>query len=114
MSFVALSVPKKEKYPSPLAATIDHINPTSRGGSNGIENLGLAHHGCNHVKGDRLGVIDGFMRTLQRLIRTRDRDMLKYEHLQLRYSRFLAEARPRKAAGNERRDVSWICRKIRL
>lgn len=31
--------------------TLDHITPTSRGGTDKIENLRLAHEFCNHERG---------------------------------------------------------------
>lgn len=34
--------------------TIDHVIPKSKGGSNKIENLQLAHYGCNKYKGDKI------------------------------------------------------------
>jgi 5-methylcytosine-specific restriction endonuclease McrA len=39
--------------PAPLALTIDHIVPRSRGGTNGVYNLQPAHFICNQQKGDR-------------------------------------------------------------
>ncbi|MHA7857702.1 MAG: HNH endonuclease [Henriciella sp.] len=35
-------------------ATIDHIIPKSKGGSDRAENLQLAHARCNKIKGNRL------------------------------------------------------------
>ena len=35
-------------------ATFDHIVPRSKGGSNAVENMQLAHACCNKVKGDAL------------------------------------------------------------
>ncbi|MEL8056538.1 MAG: HNH endonuclease [Pseudomonadota bacterium] len=35
-------------------ATLDHIHPRSKGGSDAPENLQLAHAACNKRKGDRL------------------------------------------------------------
>lgn len=42
-----LPVPLKE-------ATRDHKVPKSRGGSNGLFNLGLAHRACNQLRGNDL------------------------------------------------------------
>lgn len=42
------------RWPAPLSATLDHIVPLSAGGSHTIENLTLAHLGCNlkrHTRG---------------------------------------------------------------
>lgn len=38
----------------PSYATIDHIVPRSRGGTNGLQNLTLACLHCNRVKANRL------------------------------------------------------------
>lgn len=38
-----------------MAATLDHVIPTSRGGSNGVSNLRLAHRRCNANRGDARG-----------------------------------------------------------
>jgi len=35
-------------------ATLDHIIPRSKGGSDAAENLQLAHARCNKIKGNRL------------------------------------------------------------
>lgn len=35
-------------------ATLDHIIPRSKGGSDASENLQLAHARCNKIKGNRL------------------------------------------------------------
>jgi hypothetical protein len=35
-------------------ATIDHIMPKSKGGSNDMSNLQLAHFDCNNKKGDKI------------------------------------------------------------
>lgn len=35
-------------------ASIDHIIPRSKGGSNDYENLQLAHKSCNNQKGDQI------------------------------------------------------------
>jgi hypothetical protein len=42
------------RYPDPLQATLDHILPVSRGGSNDPSNLRLAHMGCNRSRGNRM------------------------------------------------------------
>lgn len=34
--------------------TLDHIIPSSRGGSDDITNLQLAHNWCNNEKGDKI------------------------------------------------------------
>ena len=43
----------KEK-PSPDVATVDHVTPSSLGGSNDPSNLVVACSPCNNRKGDRL------------------------------------------------------------
>ncbi len=35
-------------------ATVDHIYPRSKGGSDAMENLQLAHARCNKIKGNQL------------------------------------------------------------
>ena len=40
-------------YPHPMAATVDHIVPISKGGSQSESNLQLAHARCNTSKGNR-------------------------------------------------------------
>ena len=48
-------VDKSLKYPHPLAATVDHIIPVSRGGHpSDLDNLQLAHWTCNRQKADKL------------------------------------------------------------
>ncbi len=42
------------KFPDPLSPSIDHIIPVSRGGDpSALENMQLAHLGCNAAKGNR-------------------------------------------------------------
>ena len=43
----------KLTHPDPLFGSIDHIIPLSRGGSNDLSNLQLAHLRCNLSKNDR-------------------------------------------------------------
>ena len=48
-------VDKSLKYPDPMAPSVDHIIPISRGGHpSDIDNLQLTHWCCNHAKSDRL------------------------------------------------------------
>lgn len=48
-------VDKTLRYPNPMAASVDHIIPISRGGHpSDIDNLQLAHWTCNRQKSDRL------------------------------------------------------------
>lgn len=47
-------VDKTLKYPDPMSPTVDHIIPCSRGGSDGLENLQLAHRKCNRMKSDHM------------------------------------------------------------
>lgn len=42
------------RHPHRLSASIDHVMPYARGGSNEPDNLQLAHLHCNHVKSDRV------------------------------------------------------------
>lgn len=49
-------VPKGKQVPHPKAATLDHIVPRSRGGSDDATNLQIAHYMCNVMKSD--GVSD--------------------------------------------------------
>lgn len=39
---------------SKKTANVDHIVPVSRGGTDDLENLQLAHPRCNRIKGDSL------------------------------------------------------------
>jgi 5-methylcytosine-specific restriction endonuclease McrA len=48
-----LAVEPAERFPSPGAATIDHVIPVSRGGLHAAENVQCAHFYCNSVKGNR-------------------------------------------------------------
>jgi 5-methylcytosine-specific restriction endonuclease McrA len=48
-------VPKKAKAPDPLAASIDHILPISRGGSDTRANVQCAHLACNIDRKNRGG-----------------------------------------------------------
>jgi 5-methylcytosine-specific restriction endonuclease McrA len=41
-----------KKRRSPLKASVDHLLPKSRGGTNAQLNLLLAHQMCNHVRGN--------------------------------------------------------------
>lgn len=41
----------KEPITSLSDVTIDHIDPRSKGGSDKLENLRLAHEGCNRERG---------------------------------------------------------------
>lgn len=46
-------VPMGVRVPDPLAPTIDHVVPISRGGNDTRANVQLAHFRCNSVKGAR-------------------------------------------------------------
>lgn len=41
------------RYPDPLSPTVEHVIPRSRGGTDQISNLRVAHHTCNVRKGNR-------------------------------------------------------------
>lgn len=41
-------------YPDPRSASLDHVTPLSLGGSHMLENVQLAHLGCNVQKGARV------------------------------------------------------------
>lgn len=45
------SIDRNEEVPHPYAATIDHIVPRARGGSDELNNLQIAHFRCNSEKG---------------------------------------------------------------
>ena len=48
-------VNKKLRYPDPMAPSVDHIIPVSRGGHpSDIDNLQLSHWICNRQKSDKL------------------------------------------------------------
>ena len=42
------------RFPDPMAATIDHIEPVSQGGADAPSNVQLAHSKCNSRKGARV------------------------------------------------------------
>lgn len=70
------------RRPDPMAASIDHIIPIDRGGHpSDIDNLQLAHMGCNRLKADRLYANNGTPRD-RTLISNRNlpqsRDWAKY------------------------------------
>jgi 5-methylcytosine-specific restriction endonuclease McrA len=48
-----LPVPSDRRFPDPLSASIDHIVPISKGGSDTADNVQLAHLSCNKQKGSR-------------------------------------------------------------
>lgn len=50
-------VDKKLKFPHPMSATVDHVIPLSKGGSNDLDNLRLAHNICNRLKSDDISNI---------------------------------------------------------
>lgn len=49
-----MPVDKSLKYPHPMSASVDHIIPCARGGSDDLDNLQLAHRKCNRDKSDRM------------------------------------------------------------
>lgn len=49
-------VDKGLKYPHPLSATVDHIIPLAKGGTNAADNLQLAHWTCNRQKSDKIEI----------------------------------------------------------
>lgn len=49
-----LDVDKNAVYPDPLAGTIDHVIPLSKGGTHTYDNVQLAHSICNSRKGNRI------------------------------------------------------------
>ena len=44
------------KWPDPMAVVADHTIPTSRGGTDHIENLTAIHARCNWTKGDTINI----------------------------------------------------------
>lgn len=48
------AVDRSLEWPHPLSKSVDHIVPISKGGTDDIENLQLAHLRCNISKHDRL------------------------------------------------------------
>lgn len=44
---------EKHSFPHPQSATVDHIVPLSKGGSHTLENVQLAHFGCNARRHNR-------------------------------------------------------------
>lgn len=57
----------RELSRSPRAATVDHLVPKSRGGSNALTNLVPACLPCNTEKGDRLPTLPELLRLAGRL-----------------------------------------------
>lgn len=49
------SVDMSLAHPDPLSASIDHIQPLSKGGEHSKQNCQLAHLGCNSAKGTKTG-----------------------------------------------------------
>lgn len=47
-------VDRSLKYPDPKSASLDHIVPLSKGGGHTMDNVQLAHFGCNCRKHDKL------------------------------------------------------------
>ena len=47
-------IDKSLKYPHPMSPTVDHIIPCTRGGSDELDNLQLAHRKCNRLKSDKM------------------------------------------------------------
>ncbi|MFF5793691.1 HNH endonuclease [Paeniglutamicibacter sp. NPDC012692] len=47
------AVDKQAKAPDPTSPSVDHITPWSQGGTDAIENLALAHLGCNIKRGKK-------------------------------------------------------------
>ena len=48
-------IDKRLRYPDPMAASVDHIVPISRGGHpSDLDNLQLTHWCCNRAKSDKL------------------------------------------------------------
>ena len=46
----------------PRAATLDHVIPVSKGGSNALHNLRGAHKSCNEKRGNALDVVISYAR----------------------------------------------------
>ena len=47
-------IDKSLKTPHPLSVCVDHILPWSKGGTDELSNLQLAHRKCNRLKSDDL------------------------------------------------------------
>jgi 5-methylcytosine-specific restriction endonuclease McrA len=45
-----------KKWPDALAPSIDHVKPLSLGGSNGLDNVQVAHFRCNFRKRDQFKI----------------------------------------------------------
>lgn len=48
------SVDRSAQYPDPGYGTLDHVIPVTRGGTNDLANLRLAHMHCNRSRGNRM------------------------------------------------------------
>lgn len=53
-SICGMPVDKTLSFPDPMSASVDHIVPASRGGTNSIDNLAIAHLICNRVKSNKM------------------------------------------------------------
>jgi 5-methylcytosine-specific restriction endonuclease McrA len=62
---------KHFKHPHRFSASVDHIRPLARGGSNALANLQHAHLGCNSAKRDSLPGESPAAKALRRRISAR-------------------------------------------
>lgn len=62
---------RSQDYYSTQAFSIEHINPSSKGGGRELENLAFACQGCNNYKSDKTKGIDPQSRKLEPLFHPR-------------------------------------------